>query len=126
MARAKIAKRKITYRARSSKPLTAAEKMRAYRARKKKAGYKLAQIWVADLDNMPANAAPPPKPSKRASAASARHRPGYKLVQMWVLDLDDPKIRRELRRQLKAIAGSPDEQEALAFIEATADFSGWK
>ncbi len=79
---------KTTYRVKPSRPLSAAEKMRAYRARKKKAGYKLAQIWV--------------------------------------LDLNDPKIKKELQRQLKAIAKSSDEQESLAIIEAAADFSGWK
>jgi hypothetical protein len=44
-----------------------------------------------------------------------------KLVRLWVPDPKAPGFRRQARRQAQLLRGAPEEQEALAFIEATAD-----
>lgn len=56
----------------------------------------------------------------------ARHRPsqkqrGMKLVRLWIPDPSAPGFRRQVRRQARLLRGAPEEQDALAFIEAAAD-----
>ncbi|MEO9191781.1 MAG: antitoxin MazE family protein [Acetobacteraceae bacterium] len=51
--------------------------------------------------------------------ASQRTR-GMKLLRVWVPDPRAPGFREEARRQAALLRGSPDEAEALDFIEAAA------
>jgi len=51
--------------------------------------------------------------------ASQRAR-GMKLLRVWVPDPRAPGFREEARRQAALLRGSPDEAEALDFIEAAA------
>ena len=46
---------------------------------------------------------------------------GMKLVRLWVPDPGAPGFRRQARRQAQLLRGAPEEQDALAFIEAAAD-----
>lgn len=46
---------------------------------------------------------------------------GMKLVRLWVPDPKAPGFRRQARRQAELLRGAPEEQDALAFIEAAAD-----
>jgi len=45
---------------------------------------------------------------------------GMKLLRVWVPDPRAPGFREEARRQAALLRGSPDEAEALDFIEAAA------
>jgi hypothetical protein len=46
-----------------------------------------------------------------------RHR-GMRLLRVWVPDPRRPEFAEEAARQAARLRGQPDEQEALAFIEA--------
>jgi hypothetical protein len=47
---------------------------------------------------------------------------GLRLRRVWVPDQRDPAVRARIQRQLAALRGDKDEDEALTFIErATAD-----
>lgn len=67
-----------------------------------------------------ARAEGPSKPRRRR--ASQRER-GMKLIQMWVPDPHAPGFRDEARRQSMLLRGAPEEEEALRFIEAAADWT---
>jgi hypothetical protein len=51
---------------------------------------------------------------------------GMKLVRLWVPDPKAPGFRLQARRQARLLHGAPEEGEALAFINAAADWSGEK
>ncbi len=55
--------------------------------------------------------------------ASRRAR-GMKLLRIWVSDPSAPGFQAEADRQAQLLACAPEEQEALAFIEAAADWAG--
>lgn len=50
---------------------------------------------------------------------------GLKLLRIWVPDPHAAGFKEEARRQAALLRGSPDEADALAFIEAAADLDGW-
>jgi hypothetical protein len=47
---------------------------------------------------------------------------GMKLVRIWVPDPQAPGFREEALRQAQLLRGRPEEQDALDFIEAAADW----
>ena len=47
---------------------------------------------------------------------------GLRQVQMWVPDTRSPEFAKEARRQMRALARSPQEKEDMAFIES---LSSW-
>jgi hypothetical protein len=47
-----------------------------------------------------------------------------KLLRIWVSDPSAPGFQAEADRQAQLLACAPEEQEALAFIEAAADWAG--
>ena len=47
---------------------------------------------------------------------------GMKLLRIWVPDPQSPGFHAEAQRQAALLRGAPEEIEALAFIEATADW----
>ncbi|MEI8396437.1 MAG: antitoxin MazE-like protein [Rhodospirillaceae bacterium] len=47
---------------------------------------------------------------------------GQRQLRLWVADPRQPGFRAEAQRQAVLLRGAPEEDEALAFIEATADF----
>jgi hypothetical protein len=47
---------------------------------------------------------------------------GMKLLRLWVPDPSAPGFREEAVRQAQLLRGRPEEQEALDFIEAAADW----
>jgi len=50
---------------------------------------------------------------------------GLKELRLWVYDPAAPGFREEMARQAALLRGAPEEQEALAFMEAAADTSDW-
>jgi hypothetical protein len=52
---------------------------------------------------------------------SSQKQRGMKLVRLWVADPQAPGFRQQARRQARLLRGAPEEQEALAFIDAAAD-----
>ena len=48
----------------------------------------------------------------------ARLDKGMKLLRVWVPDPRRPEFAKEAERQARLLRGRPEEQEALAFIEA--------
>ena len=48
---------------------------------------------------------------------------GLRQIHLWVPDTKQPGFADELRRQVTSLKGAPEEQEALDFIEETADWS---
>jgi len=61
----------------------------------------------------------------RRYRATQRQR-GMKLVRLWVPDPKASGFRQQARRQARLLRGAPEEQEALDFIEAAADWNGEK
>jgi hypothetical protein len=67
-----------------------------------------------------------PTPAKRKKATRAKvaaHRArmraqGLRLIQMWVPDTRSPEFAKEARRQMRALARSPQEKEDIAFVES--------
>jgi hypothetical protein len=53
---------------------------------------------------------------------ATRHAKGLKLLRVWVPDPRAPGFREEARRQAALLRGAPEEADALAFIEAAADW----
>jgi hypothetical protein len=51
---------------------------------------------------------------------------GLRLVRVWVPDHRSPAYEARLAEQAAAIAGSPEEREALRWIEQAADQRGWE
>ena len=47
---------------------------------------------------------------------------GLKELRLWVPDPEAPGFAEEMQRQVALLKGAPEEQEALDFIEATADW----
>jgi Protein of unknown function (DUF3018) len=45
-------------------------------------------------------------------------RKGMKLLRIWVPDPSSPEFAKEGKRQAKLLRGRPEEEEAMAFIEA--------
>lgn len=62
--------------------------------------------------------------SKFQRHRAAKRTRGMKLARIWVPDPEAPGFREEARRQAGLLCASPDETEALAFIEAAADLGG--
>jgi hypothetical protein len=54
---------------------------------------------------------------------AAQKQRGMRLVRLWVPDPRTPGFRREARRQARSLRRADEELEALAFIEAVADWS---
>lgn len=82
----------------------------------------LEEWWVARyLYVMPRPARKDGLDKFRRYRASQKHR-GMKLVRLWVPDPKAPGFRRQARRQAHLLRGASEEQDALAFIEAVADF----
>ncbi|MEN8132598.1 MAG: antitoxin MazE family protein [Pseudomonadota bacterium] len=48
---------------------------------------------------------------------------GLRQIHLWVPDTNRPGFADELRRQVASLKGAPEEQDALDFIEETADWS---
>jgi hypothetical protein len=53
---------------------------------------------------------------------ASRKARGLKLLRVWTVDPHAPGFAEEARRQALLLRGSPEEVEALAFIESAADF----
>jgi len=51
---------------------------------------------------------------------------GLKPVQIWVPDPSRPGFAEECRRQSRLVRQDPHETEILDFIEAVADYDGWR
>jgi hypothetical protein len=54
---------------------------------------------------------------------ASRRASGMKLLRVWVPDPQAPGFREEARRQAMLLRGAPEEEDALDFIEAVADWS---
>jgi len=61
-------------------------------------------------------------PGKFQRYRASRKAKGQKLLRLWVLDPRSPTFRSEAQRQAALLRTAPEEDEALDFIEATADF----
>jgi hypothetical protein len=48
---------------------------------------------------------------------------GMRQIVLWVPDTRRPGFADEIRRQLALVEGSPEDREALSFIEAAGDWS---
>jgi len=74
------------------------------------------------------------KPKSTAASGAARvakrraalRRAGLRPVQIWVPDMRNPAYVADVKRRCLALRGDPQEKEILDWIEAAADFSGWK
>lgn len=66
---------------------------------------------------------PVAKPQSKFARYRAKKRAeGKKLVRLWVTDLGAPGMREEIARQTALLRGSPEENEAIAWVESmTAD-----
>lgn len=53
---------------------------------------------------------------------ATRRAKGMKLLRVWVPDPQAPGFREEAQRQALLLRGAPEEQAALDFIEAAADW----
>ena len=53
---------------------------------------------------------------------ASRKASGLKLLRVWTADPRAPGFAEDVRRQALLLRGAPEEAEALAFIEAAADF----
>jgi hypothetical protein len=71
---------------------------------------------------MPRPAATDGQPKPKRNRVSGR-KPGMKLIRIWVPDPDAPGFAEEAARQAALLRGSPDEEEALDFIEKAGDWS---
>jgi len=59
----------------------------------------------------------------KVSAHRARMRAqGLRPIQIWVPDTRSPEFAKEARRQMRALARSPQEKEDMAFVES---LSSW-
>ena len=71
-----------------------------------------------------------PSPAQRKKATRkkvASHRAklraqGLRPIQIWVPDTRSPEFAKEARRQMRALARSPQEKEDMAFVES---LSSW-
>jgi len=70
--------------------------------------------------NIPAMPSVTPDKFKRYRAA--KRDSGMKLLRIWVPDPHAPGFREEAARQAALLRGASEEGEALAFIEAAADW----
>lgn len=61
-----------------------------------------------------------------AKRRAALRRAGLRPVQIWVPDTRSPAYRAEIKRQCLLLRDDPQEKEILDWIEANADWSGWK
>mgnify|MGYP001816228082 CR=1 FL=1 len=48
---------------------------------------------------------------------------GMRQIILWVPDTSRPGFAEEIRRQLALVEGSPEDRDALAFIEAAGEWS---
>jgi|GEM_PF-2389876 len=46
---------------------------------------------------------------------------GFKLVQKWVIDTNRPEFIAEARRQSRLISGTPEDRDAIRFLEGLAE-----
>jgi hypothetical protein len=53
---------------------------------------------------------------------AARRAGGMRMLRVWVPDPRAPGFAEEARRQAALLRGAPEEEDALGFIEAVADF----
>jgi hypothetical protein len=63
-------------------------------------------------------AAPKEGHNKFSRYRASKRRQGLKEIRLWVPDPEAPGFREEARRQAALLRGTPEEQEALDFIEA--------
>lgn len=63
--------------------------------------------------------------SKHQRFRARRAQAGMKLLRVWVPDPAAPGFLEEARRQAAILKGTPEESEALEFIEAAADLDDW-
>ena len=56
---------------------------------------------------------------------ASRRAGGLKLLRVWVPDPSLPGFREETRRQAALLRGTPEQADALDFIEANADLGDW-
>jgi hypothetical protein len=63
------------------------------------------------------------EPDKFQRYRARRKEQGMKLLRVWVPDPHAQGFRRKARHQAALLRGAPEEREALAFIEAEADWS---
>jgi hypothetical protein len=68
---------------------------------------------------------PPDGMDKFKRYRASRRTSGLKLLRVWVPDPSLPGFREEARRQAALLRGSPEQADALDFIEANADLSDW-
>lgn len=59
------------------------------------------------------------EPSKYQRFRAKRAHQGMKLLRVWVPNPVAPGFREEAARQAAILRGAPEEEEALAFIDAT-------
>jgi len=69
----------------------------------------------------------PPRARNNVARRVRKHRQslraaGLRPIQIWVPDVRSKSFAAQARRQSLAIAGSPQEQDDLAFIESVADW----
>lgn len=69
----------------------------------------------------------PPRTRNNVARRVQKHRQslraaGLRPIQIWVPDVRSKRFAAQARRQSLAIAGSPQEQDDLAFIESVADW----
>lgn len=50
---------------------------------------------------------------------------GLRPLQIWVPDPTRPGFAEEVRRQVDLLRGTPEEEDALDFIESVQDTRGW-
>jgi hypothetical protein len=65
------------------------------------------------------------KTNKFQKYRANKRRKGLKLVRMWLPDPKSVAFRRSIRRQCLALRGTPEDREALDFIEANNEAENW-
>lgn len=67
------------------------------------------------------------KPLTRMQRYRAKMRAqGFRQIQLWVPDTRNPEVVARIQAECASLNGSPDEAEAMKFIEAAADWSAWE
>jgi Protein of unknown function (DUF3018) len=56
---------------------------------------------------------------------ASKQQRGLKLVRMWLPDPKSVAFRRSIRRQCLALRGTPEDRDALDFIEANNEAENW-
>ena len=71
---------------------------------------------------MPHPSRPADGPDKFRRYRASKRASGMKLVRLWMPDPRTPGFAAEAERQAALLRGAPEEADALAFIEAAADW----